>query len=193
MPCWKLSTRLLRNFLNIDPFLTRPAPIESLQWELSIGTGLVKNGSVLRKSWDHLCDGIFGKFIRFVHVRWGHRTILCSYDVRWGHRTDRTNRTFTIRRIVRSHLWFLSFATSSPFDRINDTVINPMPLCCPPFSSRSEVFAVGPPIVTQSRHQYKNCSSNLQVPPFKVARKMHRDHHNVRLSKALNLIVPELS
>ena len=37
------------NFLNIDPFLTRPVPIESSHSQLSIGTGLVKNGYVSRK------------------------------------------------------------------------------------------------------------------------------------------------
>ena len=43
------SAELICDFLNIVPFLTRPAPIESSPSQLSIGTGLVKNGSVLRK------------------------------------------------------------------------------------------------------------------------------------------------
>ena len=47
------STRLLCNFLNIDPFLTKIIPIESSHSQLSIGTGLVKNGSILRKLWSN--------------------------------------------------------------------------------------------------------------------------------------------
>ena len=43
------TTRLAHNFLNIDPFLTRPVPIESSHSQLSIGTSLVKNGSISRE------------------------------------------------------------------------------------------------------------------------------------------------
>ena len=43
-----LATRLIHNFLNIEPFLTRPVPIEGLHSQLSIGAGLVKNGSISR-------------------------------------------------------------------------------------------------------------------------------------------------
>ena len=45
-----------RNFLDIDPFLTRMVPIASSHSQLSIGTGLVKNGSTLRKLWSNLLE-----------------------------------------------------------------------------------------------------------------------------------------
>ena len=37
------------NFLNIDPFLTRPAPIESWERDLSIGATFIKTGSISNK------------------------------------------------------------------------------------------------------------------------------------------------
>ena len=42
-----------RNVFDLDPFLTRPIPIESLRRVLSIGIGLVKNGSESKKVWAH--------------------------------------------------------------------------------------------------------------------------------------------
>ena len=36
---------------NIDPILTKPVPIDSSRQGLSIGTGSVKIGSMLRKLW----------------------------------------------------------------------------------------------------------------------------------------------
>ena len=45
--------QLPHNFLIIDPFLTRPVPIESSHSQLSIGTGLVKNGHKLRTLWNN--------------------------------------------------------------------------------------------------------------------------------------------
>ena len=50
------SSKFPCNFLNIAPFLTRPLPIESSRSKLSIGTGLVKNGSILRKLWSNLVE-----------------------------------------------------------------------------------------------------------------------------------------
>ena len=47
--------------LNIDPFVTKPAPIESPRRDLSIGTGFVKNGSILRRLWAHPGEDIFGR------------------------------------------------------------------------------------------------------------------------------------
>ena len=46
-----MSTRLVHNFLNIDPFLTRLVPLESSHSQLSNGINLVKNGYMLRKLW----------------------------------------------------------------------------------------------------------------------------------------------
>ena len=43
--------RFGHNFLNTHPILTRPAPTESWDCQLSIGAGLVKIRSVLRKLW----------------------------------------------------------------------------------------------------------------------------------------------
>ena len=49
---WKtLPTRLVHNFLIIDPFLTMFMPLESWEWELSNGIKIIKNGHVLRKLW----------------------------------------------------------------------------------------------------------------------------------------------
>ena len=49
---WKtLPTRLVHNFLIIDPFLTIFMPLESWEWELSNGIKITKNGHVLRKLW----------------------------------------------------------------------------------------------------------------------------------------------
>ena len=46
----------VHNFPNIAPILTKPVPIESREWELSIGAGFVKIGSILRKLWVKHCD-----------------------------------------------------------------------------------------------------------------------------------------
>ena len=45
---------------DLDPFLTRPVPIERSHRKLSIGTGLVKNGSKSKKLWAHQGRCIFG-------------------------------------------------------------------------------------------------------------------------------------
>ena len=55
-----VSLGLGHNFLNIYPFLMKMVPIESWEWELSIGTIFIKNGSILRKLWTHPNDNIFG-------------------------------------------------------------------------------------------------------------------------------------
>ena len=61
---WKPSTRLVHNFLNIDPFLMIFAPFERGDRELSNGAKIIKNGSILRKSkgnfvWIHIYFGIY--------------------------------------------------------------------------------------------------------------------------------------
>ena len=43
--------RFLHNFRNTDPFLMIFAPLESSHSQLSNGTKLIKNGSILRKLW----------------------------------------------------------------------------------------------------------------------------------------------
>ena len=41
----------MHNFLNIDAILTKPVPIESSRSGLSIRTGFVKIGAILRTLW----------------------------------------------------------------------------------------------------------------------------------------------
>ena len=43
--------RFLHIFLNIDPFLMKFVPFESSHSQLSNGTKIIKNGSILRKIW----------------------------------------------------------------------------------------------------------------------------------------------
>ena len=45
------QTLLVHNFSLKNPFLTKPVPIESPEFWLSIGTGFVKNGSFYEKLW----------------------------------------------------------------------------------------------------------------------------------------------
>ena len=45
------QTCLAYNFLNIDPILAKPVPMESPVRELSIGAGLSQIGAILRKLW----------------------------------------------------------------------------------------------------------------------------------------------
>jgi len=49
----RFSTKnhLIHNFLNIDPILMKPAPIESPLWELSIGVSFAKIGAIWRILW----------------------------------------------------------------------------------------------------------------------------------------------
>ena len=51
------SSWTAHNFFDLDPFLTRPVSIESGEWELSIGTGLVKNMDTLAMRKCHHIDG----------------------------------------------------------------------------------------------------------------------------------------
>ena len=46
-----MQFRFLHIFLNIDPFLMKFVPFESSHSQLSNGTRIIKNGSILRKIW----------------------------------------------------------------------------------------------------------------------------------------------
>ena len=55
------------NFLNITPILAKSAPIESSRTALSIRTGFIKIGAILRKLWSKLFCKINRKF--WVHKK----------------------------------------------------------------------------------------------------------------------------
>ena len=47
------QTLWVHNFPNMAVFLTKPVPMESPEKHLPIGTGFVKNESILTKLWVH--------------------------------------------------------------------------------------------------------------------------------------------
>ena len=70
----KTPTRLVHNFLNIDPFLMMFAPFESSRSPLSNGAKIIKNGSILRKLWANQVG----------HVIYKHHPSECDRSVTWN-------------------------------------------------------------------------------------------------------------
>ena len=100
----KAPTRLAHNFLNIDPFLTRPVPIESSHSQLSIGTGLVKNGTILRKLWSNRNSITF---------------TMCNCPVTYSY-----VRYITLIKLAETHRKRIYWTNSFEFDEIKYTKNN---------------------------------------------------------------------
>ena len=75
-----LPILLVHNFVNNGPFLTKPVSNESPEIGLSIGTGFVKNGSLLSKLWTNNV----GKPIKLDPVCWTPEIKTPVYDPSGG-------------------------------------------------------------------------------------------------------------